>query len=500
VNRSDHELASDHRLEALLGCTKGLVFELDRDGRYLNVWTRDESLLTRPMAELVGRTIDEVLGASGRMFIHAIRRVFDTGEPETLEYELHVKGERHWFIADVVVSPTLDKARTVIALVRDITAHKQLEEQLRQAQKMEAIGRLAGGIAHDFNNILTTILGYSEMLLDGLGKNTALHKHASRIRHAAERASALTNQLLAYGRKQVLVFEVLCVNTVIATMAQMLGRLIGEHIELELELSQAVGGTKIDRGGLEQVIMNLALNARDALANGGRLILRTDTAVLDEAFCANQLDLVPGRYVRITVSDNGHGMDAATRDRVFEPFFTTKAVGTGTGLGLSTVYGIVKQSSGHIEVESQPGDGATFRVYLPWVEVPPQVATTTRPATTASQYTVLVVEDDPDVGQLVYRYLSGAGYQVELITNPERALERAGEHPIDVLVTDLVMPKMSGSELAERVSKLQPDIRILYISGYPADAHSRVPNSLYLQKPFTRQSLVREIGALFDRR
>src|SRR5262249_52386101 len=232
---------------------------------------------------------------------------------------------------------------------REVTAHKQLEEQLRHAQRMEAIGRLAGGIAHDFNNILQTITGYSEMLLDNL--DSPLHrKQALRIRRAASRAITLTGQLLAYGRKRMFVPEHLDVNAVLRGMAEMLGRLIGEHIELVLQLEPEIGCTRMDRGGLEQIIMNLSINARDALERGGTLTLRTERVTLDEGFCASRVDVVPGTYVLVTATDTGIGMDAATQSRIFEPFFTTKPHGKGTGLGLATVYGIIKQSGGHIEV------------------------------------------------------------------------------------------------------------------------------------------------------
>ncbi|NVB80837.1 MAG: response regulator [Kofleriaceae bacterium] len=505
----DELVASESRLRAILGCTKGIVFEFDRDARYLNLWTHEESLLARPRSEVIGRTIVEALGEEvGRPLAECVRRVYDTGISETLEYELVLRGGRRWFLADILITPpTGGRERTVAALVRDMTAHKQLEEQLRQAQKMEAIGQLVGGIAHDFNNILTTIVGYSELLVEGLEKGTGMRRHALRIRQAAERASGLTKQLLAYGRKELLVPEILDVNIVISSMADMLRRLIGEHIELRLELDPQLGGAKFDRAKLEQVIMNLALNARDALGAGGRLTFRTDSVELDEAFCTQRVECSPGSYVLITATDTGKGMDAATKTRIFDPFFTTKEVGRGTGLGLSMVHGIVKQSGGHIEVDSEPGRGASFRVYLPRVITPPAVAAAADlrpPDATTNGHTVVIVEDDVDVRQLLDSHLRSAGYNVVVADDPDAALQLARTLPIDVLVTDVVMPKMGGDELALRMRELQPNVRVLYISGYPEDprvAHvPRVPRSVFLPKPFTRQALVQEVNALVEMR
>ncbi len=496
----DELLASEHRLQMLLGCTKGIVFELDRDAHYLNAWTHDEMLLALPRDQLIGRTIREVLGEAGEIWHTSIARVYDTGEPMAIHYDLDVQGGHRWFVADIVVAP--DRA-SVICLVRDVTAHKELEEQFRQAQKMEAIGQLAGGIAHDFNNILTTITGYSELLLDALDDDDPNHRHAARIRQASERATRLTSQLLDYARRRLLVPEALDVNAVVANMGRMLRPLIGENIDVRLDLDARTGGAKADRSGIEQVIMNLAVNARDALGAGGTLTLGTELVTLDETQ-AKHADLPPGRYAVIIAADDGEGMDAATRARIFEPFFTTKRVGKGTGLGLSTVYGIVKQSGGGLTVESEPGRGTRFRVYLPASSLP--VATDPAqhhpshvpPANT----TVLVVEDEPTVRDLVERYLRTAGYDVLVANDPPHALALAASRTIDLLVTDVVMPIMGGDVLAQRLRELQPEVRVLYISGYPDDARTegvpRVSNSVLLPKPFTPQVLVREVGAMFE--
>jgi two-component system cell cycle sensor histidine kinase/response regulator CckA len=496
----DELLASEHRLQMLLACTKGIVFELDRDARYIGAWTNDEMLLAAPRDELIGKTIREVLGEAGEPWHASIARVYDTGQPEAIHYDLDVQNGHRWFVADLVPAP--DRAG-VVCLVRDVTAHKELEEQLRQAQKMEAIGQLAGGIAHDFNNILTTITGYSELLLDALDDDDPNHRHAARIRQASERATRLTSQLLDYARRRLLVPEELDVNLVVANMGRMLRPLIGEHIDVRLALDPRAGGAKADRSGIEQVIMNLAVNARDALGAGGTLTLATELVTLDEAQ-AKHADLSAGRYVAIVATDDGEGMDSATRSRVFEPFFTTKRVGKGTGLGLSTVYGIVKQSGGGITVDSELGRGTRFRVYLPSIalsgviELPLQ-----RPIhKPAVKTTVLVVEDEPTVRDLVDRYLRTAGYDVLVANDSPHALEIAEERTIDLLVTDVVMPIMGGDELAQRLRELQPTVRVLYISGCPDDARTeglpRVSNSVLLPKPFTPQVLVREVGAMFE--
>jgi PAS domain S-box-containing protein len=499
----DELLAGDYRLRALLGCVQGIVFEFDRDSRYLRLWTHDEELLARPKDETIGRTISEVLGPEqGERFAGPIRRVVDTGKPETLEYEiLYANGSQRWFVADIVQAPPIvGRAPSAVCFVREISAHKALEDQLRQAQRLEAIGRLAGGIAHDFNNILTTIIGYSEMLLTGLDEDSQQFTQAKRIRHAANRASALTHQLLAYGRRQVLVPQDLDINAVISSMADMLRRLIGEQVELRLELND-VGAAKVDRSGLEQMIMNLSINARDALGAGGRLILRTEQVELDEAYCASR-EITPGKFVKIVAADNGAGMDEATRVRVFEPFFTTKELGKGTGLGLSTVYGIVKQSTGHIEVESSPGQGSQFSIYLPHAPLPavspsiPEPPDVPRPVGTP---TVLVAEDDQGVRALIHRYLKRAGYDVVLASSGQEAVEAVKGRTIDLLVTDVVMPGMGGEGLATALRAEQPNLGILYISGYPEEVDvSRPDHTSFLRKPFTRQDLVSHLEALLS--
>jgi PAS domain S-box-containing protein len=487
----DALLASENRLRVILGCTKGIVFEFDRDARYLDAWTHDVTLLARPREQLIGHTVNEIIGTPiGQQITEAIRRVFDGGPSETVEYDLALPGGRRWFGADVVVAPPVPgRERTVVLLVRDITAHKQIEEQLRQAQKMEAIGRLAGGISHDFSNILTTIIGYSEMLIDVLEPGSNQRKHASRIRHAAERATALTRQLLASSRPQMPVPEMLDVNLAITSMAHILRRLIGEHIELRVQLDPTPSAIRIDRSALEQVIMNLVINARDAIEETGVITLGTERV---------------GDTLVIVSTDNGRGMDAETKERIFDPFFTTKDPGKGTGLGLSTVSGIVKQCGGNVEVTSEPGKGASFRVAFPRV-APAEIVKAggeSQVQRVALGLSVMVVEDDRSVCQVVREHLTAAGYTVVIVDTTTQALELAQRRTFDVLVTDVVMPGMRGDRLATRLRELQPDMRVLYISGNPQDPTpartAGVSNSLFLQKPFSGQLLVRSVGALFE--
>jgi signal transduction histidine kinase/ActR/RegA family two-component response regulator len=492
----------------LLGCTKGIVFEFDREGRYLNVWTHDDALLARPKPELLGRTINEILGPEvGNRFTDAVRRVFDSGKAETLDYDLSVQGGQRWFSADVVRSPSVGgRPPTVVYLVRDVTASKHVEEQLRQAQKMEAVGQLAGGIAHDFNNILTTILGYSEILVSILEDDSPERRYATCIRDSAKRAGALTGQLLAYSRKQVLVPEVLDANEVICTMGQMLQRVIGEDIELELELDPLAGAAKMDRSGLEQIIMNLLLNARDAMSDGGTVRIATRHVELDHAHCSQRVDVTPGSYVQIVTTDDGRGMDAATRARIFEPFFTTKEFGKGTGLGLSIVYGIVKHSGGHIEVESAPNRGTRFSIFIPRLAQPAEASAHTRlrrPATRDRIAKVLVVEDDAEVRQLLEHHLLSDGYDVVSASDALQVQDLMREPSFDLLVTDIVLPGMRGDLLAKLFCELHPDGRVLFISGYVPGlgaGHLGAPAVRHriLSKPFHRDALLGEAAALLE--
>ena len=378
---------------------------------------------------------------------------------------------------------------------------ERAEEGLRQSQKMDAIGQLAGGVAHDFNNLLTAILGYSELLASRPAVESLAREEIGEIRTAAERAAALTRQLLAFSRKQVLEPVVLRVNDLVANLEKMLGRVIGEDVDLVSRLDRSVGNVRVDPGQLEQVIVNLVVNARDAMPRGGKLTIETANADLDEAYAQRHAAIRPGRYVMVAVSDTGTGMDEATAGRVFEPFFTTKETGKGTGLGLSTVYGIVKQSGGNIWVYSEPGKGTTFKVYLPRVE---DVVTEGAPRLADSSpargtETILLVEDEEAVRTLSRRILEKHGYRVLEAGSGPAALEvlRAVTERVHMLLTDLVMPDMTGTELASRLKADHPEIRVLFMSGYTDDAVVRSgllePGRAFLQKPFTPVVLLRKV-------
>ena len=393
-----------------------------------------------------------------------------------------------------------DRARAQDAL-------QQTEAQLRQAQKMEAVGRLAGGVAHDFNNLLTVIRGYSELLLARLSPDDPMRKDMSEVKKAADRASGLTRQLLAFSRRQFIAPKVLDVNALITNMDGMLRRLLGEDIvELCTELSPQAGAIRADPGQIEQVIMNLAVNARDAMPKGGRLTIETHNVTISNAVRQNPAMVRPGSYVLVAVRDTGHGMDAETQSHLFEPFFTTKEKGKGTGLGLSTVYGIVKQSGGHITVESKPGQGATFKIYFPLVEAGAQAGAGAPDAAEPvhGRETILLVEDEPAVRGLVHETLRLHGYTVLEARHGIEALMTGAKHqgPIHLLLTDVVMPQMSGPEVAEKIQVVRPGIKILYMSGYPDhpvfERGGVSRETSFLPKPFTPNVLAKKVRDVLD--
>jgi two-component system, cell cycle sensor histidine kinase and response regulator CckA len=392
------------------------------------------------------------------------------------------------------------------AMAEDITEHRLLEDRLRQAQKMEAIGRLAGGVAHDFNNLLTGILGCADLLMETLGPDAPGRDDVAEIRKAAVRAADLTRQLLAFSRQQVLAPQVLDLNALVGNMEKMLKRLIGEHIELRAALAPELGAVKADAGQLEQVIVNLAVNARDAMPDGGRLTIETRNAQLDATYVEEHTPVVPGAYVLLAVTDSGTGMDAETKSHIFEPFFTTKELGKGTGLGLATVFGVVKQSGGYVWVYSEPGQGTTFKIYLPRVAETPTAAAprAAAPASLRGSETILLVEDDETVRGLTRRLLVARGHTVVLASQGEEALQLAQRHAgrIHLLVTDVVMPGMSGRELADRMQALLPGIKVLFLSGYTDDAIVRhgvlEPGVAFLQKPFAADALARKVREVLD--
>src|SRR5271166_1422751 len=402
-----------------------------------------------------------------------------------------------------------DKDGVVIgtfAIAQDITDRKHLAEQLAAAQKMEAVGLLAGGVAHDFNNILGVIIGYTDLLMAGFPAGSAQWQRLELIRNAGYRATALTQQLLAFSRKQVFQPKVLDLNSLVTSLNKMLRRLVREDIELVITLTPGIGNVKADPGQIDQVIMNLVVNARDAMPNGGKIVIETADADLDEFYCQNHPSVRPGRYVMMSVSDTGVGMDVETQARIFEPFFTTKEQGKGTGLGLATVYGIVKQSDGYIWVYSEVGKGTCFKVYLPRVDQPAETPGVTQPLAEVPRgtETVLLAEDEQDVREVAREFLESGGYTVLEAQHAEEALQLAARHNgnIALLITDMVMPGMRGQELAARLQRERNDLRVLYMSGYSehsaADApHLETPVRM-LTKPFSRSLLLRTVRELLS--
>jgi two-component system cell cycle sensor histidine kinase/response regulator CckA len=412
-------------------------------------------------------------------------------------------GSEVWGRVDVtLVRDAGQRPQFVLSMVQDVTQHKLLEDQLRQAQKMEAIGRLAGGVAHDFNNLLTAISGYSNLVLDRLReRDSDLTEDVREIDKAAQRAHSLTRQLLAFSRKQLLQPQILNLNDVVGDMDTMLRRLIGEDIEIVTAYGSGLARVQADLGQLQQVIINLVVNARDEMPGGGTLSIRTANSVVstDEASRRGN-DVQAGSFVTLTIRDTGRGMDSETKARLFEPFFTKKGVGKGTGLGLATVYGIVKQSGGFIDVESEPGEGASFTIELPAVLAsvaqPPDKEQAPEP-TPGGVESILLVEDEDVVRRYVSTVLVQAGYRVLVAANGTEALRIADDERIDLLLTDVVMPKISGPELAERLR-----LPVLFMSGYSGDLveqHELLqPGTAYIQKPFTAGELKRKVRVALD--
>lgn len=387
-----------------------------------------------------------------------------------------------------------------IAFVTDISKRKELEDQLLHSQKMEAVGRLAGGVAHDFNNMLTVISGYNRMILEEVSPFDPLRGYAEEILKASDRAAALTNHLLSFSRRQIIKPRSINGNNVVGQIEKMLRRLIGEDVELVFTLSPRTGNIYVDPGQIEQIVVNLVINSRDALPTGGRITIETDNVVLDDSYVRTHLGVTPGEFVMIAVSDNGKGMDTETKRRMFEPFFTTKAQGKGTGLGLAAVYGAVKQSNGDIWVYSEPDKGTVFKLYFPRVtsdavqEIPSDGE-----ASSGGNEIVLVVEDEESVRTLTVRMLNQLGYKVLTAAEGYEAVEIAKTHSgrIDVLLTDVIMPNMSGKQLADAVLAVHPETSVVFISGYTENTvvHHGVlnPGFEFLPKPFSREALARKL-------
>ena len=499
--------ASEERFRALVENSSDALLLLDADGRVKYMTPSSVRHLGWTPEQLIGRSILEFMHPDdGERVGGRIREALDLpGKSLGGEVRFH-HADGSWRIMEGVgVNRLADPAVAgIVVNVRDITERRKLEDQLRQAQKMEAVGQLAGGVAHDFNNLLTAILGYCHLMLDEIPEGDPLRLDLLEIQAAGDRAASLTRQLLAFSRRQMLQPQVVDINLLVTQLEKLLRRLISEDVELVTALAPGLRPVTVDPASVEQILVNLAVNARDAMPTGGRLTIETANVDLDEAYAVTHVAMPAGPYVMLAVSDTGQGMDAATRARIFEPFFTTKEQGKGSGLGLATVYGIVKQSGGYIWVYSEPGHGTSFKVYLP----PTAAASVARPAAhdpahVAGWETVLLVEDEDAVRALAREVLRRQGYVVLEARHGVDALDVAERHAdaIHLLVTDVVMPHMSGRALSERLAEARPQMKTLFMSGYTDHAllpEDLTPGAEFLQKPFTPEALAGRVRRLLD--
>jgi PAS domain S-box-containing protein len=517
IDVTDHRRALDELVEQraflrrVIDLDPNFVFAKDREGRF--------TLVNQAVADAYGTTVEALIGSTDADFdpseeeVASFRRddleVMDSLCPKLVPEEVITDATGRTRYLQTIKIPIVGpdgQAHQVLGVSTDITARKVLEDRLAQAQKLEAIGRLAGGVAHDFNNLLTVILGSAELLLTDLQPGDTRHTNAEEIRRAAERAAMLTRQLLAFSRKQVLQPRVLDVNRVVLESVRMLRHLIGEHVEIVTALDAPHASVKADPVQLTQVVLNLSINARDAMPQGGTLTIRTALESIAEDDAAAPLGVAPGEYVTIAVHDTGLGIAPDALPHVFEPFFTTKPLGQGTGLGLATSYGIVQQSGGHLTLASDPGHGATFVVHLPRVEAAAEEREERPPGSPGGHETILLVEDEPMVRSVAARALRARGYQVLEAEGGARALEIARAHrgPIHLLVTDVVMPQMSGLELAAQFARARPETRVLYASGYterPAGLRGALERGIeFLPKPYVPETLTRRVREVLDGR
>lgn len=492
----------DQAFRSLADNLPDIVVRFDRQLRYVFGNRRMEQLTGLGQAAFLGRTNAELGMAEDLVarWDEKLHQVFASNQPLTFEFGFPTLEGPQIFEASLTPEAGPDGTpATVLGVIQEVTDRKRLESQLQQAHKMELLGRLASGVAHDFNNLLTIILGYGEILGVNLPNEAPARDALKQILRAGERAALLTRQLLAFSRKQPPTPVVLDLNTLVADMERMLSRLIGENIDLIISLDPDLGWVKGDRGQLEQVILNLAVNARDAMDKGGRLVIATQQAMLEpkEGHSA-------GPHVVITVSDNGCGMDDQTKSRIFERFFTLKDPGKGTGLGLATVLEIVQASGGRIEVESELGQGSTFKIYLPQVEesLAPDALPAGQPIVGGSE-TILVVEDECEIRNLANHSLQTHGYKVLVARSAEEALQASQiSGPVHLLVSDVILPQMSGPELADQLTKGQPELKVLFLSGYSEDAIGRLrllaKSTPFLQKPFAPATLLRKVREVLD--
>jgi PAS domain S-box-containing protein len=497
------------RLAAIVGSSEDAIIGTTIDGTIIDWNSGAERLYGHQSHEIVGKNISSLVLPDGSEEVVGVLAQISEGQRVATFDTVHRRKDGTPVDVAVTLSPIQVKNRIIGAAViaQGISGRKRLEEELRQAHKMEAIGQLAGGVAHDFNNLLTVINGYSDILLSDPCLEGSTRSLIQEIHKAGVRSASLTAQLLAFSRRQVLEPKLLNLNERVKGIEQLLGRLIGEDIALATTLDPDPGYIKVDPGQLDQVLINLAVNARDAMRQGGKLTLATAIVERNEICAKNHPHIWPGRYVLLSVSDTGIGMDEETKARIFEPFFTTKGPGKGTGLGLAVVHGIIAQSGGHIELTSEPGRGTTFKIYFPKIaDAPRKTERSHRGIRSEAKgtETVLLVEDEEGVRRLARRALELAGYRVLEAVNGAEGIGVAENHPgqIDVLVTDVVMPEMGGSVLADRLSVLRPGIKVLFLSGYTDDSvvrHGVLGSEInFLQKPFTPDVLTRRVRAVLD--
>jgi PAS domain S-box-containing protein len=508
--QAEEALRDSHNLlHAIVEGTSDGIFLKDLQGRYL--------MINSAGARLFGKEVEEVLGKddwalfhpdTARIIIEGDHQIMMSGESQVFEEAVSMADvTRTYLTTKGVYRDAHGQVIGLIGISRDVTELKRLEGQFRQAQKMEAVGRLAGGIAHDFNNLLTAITGYADLAIDTLEPHTPARADIEELRKAADRATALTRQLLAFARKQVIDPQLVNLNSLVLEMDKLIRRVIGEDIELHTHLAAELGQVKADPGQIEQVIINVAVNARDAMPEGGKLTIETTNIVLDQEYARAHVSVIPGDYILLTISDTGIGMDSAVQQHLFEPFFTTKAPGKGTGLGLATSYGIVEQHGGYIWIQSEVGNGTRVKIYLPRIDA---AAVWTHPPTDGQDWprgteTILVVEDEASVRKLVTRLLRGQGYTVLETTNGVEALQLAADQPpgaIQLLLTDMVMPQMSGNVLSDQLTTQLPGLKVLFMSGYTDnalvhDGQLDVGVEL-LPKPFTPAALVRKVRQILD--
>jgi signal transduction histidine kinase/HAMP domain-containing protein/ActR/RegA family two-component response regulator len=509
--RTEEELArSVSLLTTTLESTADGILVVDNEGKIVNfnqkfvdMWSIPQDIIqSRDGDKAINYVLDQL--RHPEIFINKVKELYAASDMVSFDVLEFTDGR----IFERYSHPqhSGDQCAGRVWSFRDVTERKHLEESLRQSQKMEAVGKLAGGVAHDFNNILTIILGYSEFLSSKISSENPMYRHVLEIKKAGERAASLTGQLLAFSRKQILAPQVLDLNAVVANMEKMLRRLIGEDIDMVFLPKKDLGRIRADKSQIEQIILNLIVNARDAMPKGGKITLETANVDLDESYARTHSEASPGPYVLLTVSDTGVGMDAETQARIFEPFFTTKEVGKGTGLGLSTVYGIVKQSGGNIWVYSELGKGTTFKIYIPRAENVDEAEGIKRisPESLIGNETILLVEDEESVKDLAFSILVQKGYTVLETNNGEEALQVSEKYTekIHLMLTDVVMPILSGQQLAEKMAVIRPDTKVLFMSGYTDEAVVRhgvlSPTTAFIQKPFTPDTLAQKVREVLD--